>query len=517
MRLFILSSLLLLLNIEHRLGMIESIPFSRDFRRSKETKVFAYDGSANDNYGSSLDLWQNISVIGAFAADIGGVLTGAAYIYRINETGWNLESKVVGNNQSHDFFGWSVAVHNNVVIVGAYMALGDPISVGAAYVFVPTDDGSWSRQADLRAWNGNGNEPFYDPDYDYFGWSVDLYENTALVGAYGDDERGSFSGSVYVFERIAEADSVIWSQRAKLIPSEGATFDSFGWCLSIYENTAIIGAYGDTNLYNTYVGSAYIFENTNYGWSQRTKLYPPDGAEHDFFGWSVGLWDATVVVGAHWSSVDSSATGAAYVFVRDFLGTWTFQSKLVAGDTDKSLYFGYSVSIYDNLVAVSAFGDSYHAVDIGAVYLFHSSSDLENPSWFKEACLLPNSSSGYDDFGVAVAAWGEVILVGAKRADGMTIDSGVAYAFSRADIVNSQPAYFPVDSSTFVTLVAYLPIAFFGLIAVAVVLILTIQPKKSSQHSATADVKFRNMSEESSVSLRDLSDTSQHSVTALMP
>lgn len=515
MRLLSQMYLLLFIHVKSRLCIAQSLSSSRDFRRSKETKVYAYDGSANDNYGSSLDIWENISVIGAFATDIGGVLTGAAYIYRINETGWNLESKVVGNNQSHDFFGWSVAVHNNIVIVGAYMALGDPISVGAAYIFVPTGDGSWSRQADLRAWNGKGNEPFYDPDYDYFGWSVELYENVALVGAYGDDERGSFSGSVYVFERITGAESVQWSQRSKLIPSEGATFDSFGWCLAMYENTAIIGAYGDTNAYNTYVGSAYIFENTNYGWSQNTKLYPPDGAEHDFFGWSVGLWDSNVVVGAHWSSVDSSATGAAYIFVRDFLGAWTFQSKLVAGDPDKSLYFGYSVSIYSNIVAVSAFGDSYHAVDVGAVYLFHSSADVENPQWLQEACLTPNSSTGYDDFGVAVAVWGEVILVGAKRAEGVAVDSGVAYAFSRADVVNSQPTYFPVDSSTFVALVAYLPIAFCGLLAVAVVLILTIQPKKSN--NSTGDVQFRNVSEESSVSLRDLSDTSQHSLNALMP
>eukprot|EP01041_Mallomonas_annulata_P001330 gene1330-2571_t len=479
----------------------------RDFQRSRETRVYAADGSANDNFGNSVDICGNLSVIGAYAANINGVPSGAAFIYRINDTGWHLEARVTAEtSNAHDFFGWSVAAHHNVVIVGAYMAQGNNGPIGAAYIFTPrssstsTSTSTWTRQATLRAsnTNGNSNSGGTSSDYVYFGWSVDVYESLAFVGAYGDNELGSFAGSVYIFQRTVSGGKnsyMYWSQTSKLIASDGAAFDSFGWCVSLHGNYAIIGAYGDTNAEDTYAGSAYIFSNVNSlsgtstgTWSEQAKLLPPDGARHDFFGWTVALWEQTAVVGAHWSSVDNHATGAAYVFVRYEQQGWSLQAKLTPKDADRSLYFGYSVSMYSAIIAVSAFGDSYNTANSGVAYVFSGrgtgSNELESRVWQPEARLAPNRTGTHDDFGVCIAIWGDIVLVGAKHADGIASESGAVFSYNKADL-SYRRTYFPVDSNTFVLLIALVPVAFIVLFGIAFFVMVRFFPSKNQlQQSA---------------------------------
>ena len=89
---------------------------------------------------------------------------------------------------------------------------------------------------------------------DQFGISVSMSGdgNTAVIGAYGDDDKGSDSGSAYIFVRNGN----VWTQQSKLVASDGAASDRFGNSVSISGdgNTAIVGAYGDDGK-----GSAYIF------------------------------------------------------------------------------------------------------------------------------------------------------------------------------------------------------------------------------------------------------------------
>jgi len=187
-------------------------------------------------------------------------------------------------------------VHSGIVAVGAYMAQGDPISIGATYIFFASDgSSSWSLQAVLRAHSKDSEELQHisTPLYDYFGWSVDIFDGTTFVGAYGDNIRGSFSGAVYVYNRILNYNGYSWSQSAKIFPTDGSSFDSFGWCISLFATNAVVGAYGDTHSANSYVGSAYVFGTTSedifslYSWTQLAKLVPPaDGKFNDFL---VGL------------------------------------------------------------------------------------------------------------------------------------------------------------------------------------------------------------------------------------
>ncbi len=120
---------------------------------------------------------------------------------------------------------------------------------GSAYVFVQAANGTWSQQAKLTAADGATG--------DFFGCSVAVDGDTAVIGAHGDDDKGISSGSAYVFVRAADGT---WSQQAKLTAVDGAEyeFDDFGGSVAVSGSTAVIGAYGDSDK-GDYSGSAYIF------------------------------------------------------------------------------------------------------------------------------------------------------------------------------------------------------------------------------------------------------------------
>jgi PKD repeat protein len=93
---------------------------------------------------------------------------------------------------------------------------------------------------------------------DVFGYSVSLAGNIALIGAHGDDDNGVDSGSAYVFTRTGTT----WTQQATLHASDGAAWDWFGISVSLDDNTALIGVQlDDDNGDNS--GSAYMFTKEN--------------------------------------------------------------------------------------------------------------------------------------------------------------------------------------------------------------------------------------------------------------
>ena len=151
---------------------------------------------------------------------------------------------------------------------------------------------------------------------DYFGISVAISDGIAVVGAYLDDDKGSDSGSVYVFEMSSPGDASSFAQVAKLTADDGAKQDYFGCSVAISNGTIVVGAnYDDDKGYNS--GSAYVFEKSDSSdatsWTQVEKLTADDGAWAASFGYDrgVAISDGTLVVGAY---KDINRRGSAYVF-----------------------------------------------------------------------------------------------------------------------------------------------------------------------------------------------------------
>ena len=108
---------------------------------------------------------------------------------------------------------------------------------------------------------------------------------------------------------------------AKLTASDGATSDFLGWSVGISGNTVVAGAVDN----NANQGAAYVFvEPTTGVWATPTttpsfsdKLIASDGAAGDEFGFAVGISGSTIVVGSENGTVTSGEyQGAAYVFTQ---------------------------------------------------------------------------------------------------------------------------------------------------------------------------------------------------------
>ena len=153
----------------------------------------------------------------------------------------------------------------------------------------------WTQVAKLTADDGAAS--------DEFGISVSIDGDTVVVGAHADDDKGSHSGSAYVFTRDTAGDLASgWTQVAKLTADDGAAYDEFGYSVSIDGDTVVIGANKDRDK-GINSGSAYVFTRATAsdlasGWTQVAKLTADDGAADDYFGSSVSIDGDTVVIGA---------------------------------------------------------------------------------------------------------------------------------------------------------------------------------------------------------------------------
>ena len=173
---------------------------------------------------------------------------------------------------------------------------------------------------------------------DYFGYSVAISGDTVVVGAYYDDiGANTDQGSAYVFVK-PESGWADMTQTAKLTASDGAASDYFGSSVAISGDTVVVGAYYDDIGANADQGSAYVFVKPASGWADMTqtaKLTASDGAADDYFGNSVAISGDTVVVGAYDDDIGSNTDqGSAYVFVKPANG-WadmTQTAKLTASD-----------------------------------------------------------------------------------------------------------------------------------------------------------------------------------------
>jgi hypothetical protein len=217
---------------------------------NETTKIFAFDGVAGDRFGYSVSNSGNFAVVGAEWADlwVGGPLYDAGAAYLFERTGpatiVPLIKFTASNASAGDWFGCSVSIKGNEIIVGATgKDLPGKGQVGAAYIykFSPTE---FVEQANIMA---------SDPDAsDYFGWSVSISGDYALVGAFGDSEGGTSAGAAYIFRWDQYNNN--WSELQKLLATGAAEYESFGASVSMDDDYAIIGAYGDDN-----IGSAFVY------------------------------------------------------------------------------------------------------------------------------------------------------------------------------------------------------------------------------------------------------------------
>lgn len=281
---------------------------------------------------------------------------------------WGHDDTVfAGSPEAEAHFGASVALEGQTLVVGAPEEdAGGDTDAGAIYVFV-LSGGSWSQQARIDA----------DTDIEAganFGYDVAMSGETLLVSAAPADGPGTDSGEVYVFHRSGSS----WSRQALLVPQDHASGDWFGWSVDLDQDTAVIGAPlkddGGTDR-----GAAYVFTRSGGTWSEQTKLVSSDRADDDRFGISVAVDGDLVLAGANNEDDPGVGSGAAYVFTRSG-GSWPEHAKIESGDLQDGDGFGDSVALGGSTAAIGASFEDAMATDDGAAYI--RTLDLEPTAAF---------------------------------------------------------------------------------------------------------------------------------------
>ncbi|MEM8567733.1 MAG: FG-GAP repeat protein, partial [Bacteroidota bacterium] len=361
-----------------------------------------------------------------------------------------LQKLVAEDRASTDLFGFSVSIDGDYAIVGAFNEDEDAsegntlVNAGSAYIFERTAEGSWQQAAKLVASDRNSG--------DFFGSSVSINGNYVIVGAYNEDEdaaggnTANTAGSAYIFEKAANGT---WVETAKLVASDRATSDVFGEAVAIDGDYAVVGARAedqdaDGGNFLDNAGSVYIFQRAGDGtWSEVTKLVASDRAPFDNFGASVAIDGDYVIIGANFEDEDvngentATEAGAAYVFERSSDDTWTEVAKLVASDRANDDFFGFPVAISGDKVVVGAHQEDEDAIGenrlsrAGSAYIFERSTE---GVWAQSAKLVASDRGVADFFGISVDISGDNIVVGAYESENQDTGEnvGAAYVFERS-------------------------------------------------------------------------------------
>jgi ketosteroid isomerase-like protein len=422
----------------------------------------------DDEFGRSVAISGDTLVIGVAKEDSGNPAdgndnsatdSGAVYIYRQQSDGTWLEEAYLkaSNPGNEDFFGTSIAITGDTLVVGAPGEdSGNPAdgsdntvrNAGAAYVFHRQDNGPWVEEAYLKASNiGVADD---------FGRSVGISGDTIVVGAGyedsgsrsdGSDNSVSASGAAYVFRRQSDGT---WSEEAYLKASNIGVVDFFGESVAISGEVVVVGARwedsgnasdgNDNSSSNS--GAAYIFRRQGNGtWLEEAYLKPSNLWRYDEFGSSVAVSGDIVAVGVSRKEVLS---GRVYLFRQQGDGNWLEEAYLEASNSEMTDYFGFSVALSGDRLIVGAPGeDSSNPADrdddseksSGAAYVFRRQSDN---TWLEEAYLKASNPGADDQFGTSVAISGDSVVVGAfgedssNPADGrgnLASNSGAAYLY----------------------------------------------------------------------------------------
>ena len=384
-------------------------------------KLIASDGESSDYLGYSVAVDGDTALVGVYGDDDLGSEAGAAYIFTRDSAGvWSQQQKLTASDgAADDRFGWAVAVHGDTAVIGkeSWDFFAPP--PGAAYVFTRDSAGIWSEQQKLTAYDGEAG--------DYFGESVALSLDTIVIGAYGDDDAGTESGSAYVYTRDSAG---VWSLQQKLTAISGTDNDWFGRSIDVDGDTAVIGAWGyyiDSDGIAIQSGFAYAFTRDSSGVWTGQELSPNVNVDSEWYGRAVAVSGDSIAVGAYGDSQIDLGAGATYLFNRDSAGVWSLQQKLIASDGAASDKFGFSVDMDGDNMVVGAYTDDDNGIDAGSAYVFTRDT---TGVWNEQVKLLSSDGLDYDYLGYAVGISASTVVAGAYLQDTLTAaNAGAAYVF----------------------------------------------------------------------------------------
>ncbi|MCP4136562.1 MAG: choice-of-anchor D domain-containing protein [bacterium] len=401
------------LSIRHSVWPGEYILKVSGYTADKWQKLSA--GSETDKfYGRSVAADGNYVIVGATDSGGRGNGIGAAYIYErdgIVLPGAVSRVTAPGSEADEkDYFGTSVAISGDYAIVGAY---GDTEAAG---------DNSGSAYIYVRssANNWDFSQKLLAPDageHDKFGVSVALVGDYAVVGAKSNDEAADQGGAVYCYKRNGSS----WDLIQKITAADANEWGCFGHAVAMDGNNLIVGAYGN-NQAGDWAGAVYFYSRSGDSWNLVNEVIPSGLTEKSKFGVAVDIYGEYAIVGAPALKVSDDTTGAAFIYKYNGSDSWVQVAQLSEASRFE-FAFGAAVSINDSYAIAGSYNGTGNNLDLaGAAYLYGKNGD----SWEPVIKLISPDASKSDEFGRAFALMDEYVLIGAYEA---FEDTGAVYMY----------------------------------------------------------------------------------------
>lgn len=394
-----------------------------------EQKLTSPTPATSDNFGAALAMDGDVAAVGVPYSDLSASAGGAVECYRRDGERWELQQTLLSSasfSLRHQF-GRSLAIDGERLFVGAHEYSDFYFSpvLGAAYVFRYFDPHPVEH---IRA---PGGGPYPRPwvevqkliasdgaHEDFFGYSLAASGDVIIVGASRHD-RGLDSdadlGAAYIFRH----DGTRFVEEQKLLSSDGDRGDWFGWEVALLGDVAIVGAPWHDQPSDD-AGAAYVFRFNGVTWTETQKLTARNATSGAHFGLSMAISANTLMIGTF-----ASGAGAAYVF-EDLPGGWVQQQSLRARESQPGDRFG-TVSLSNDIAVIGARG-SQEARGMAYVYRRVGSQWVEGPR------LMASDRQPGDEFGEAVAVSGDVAMVGSPDADNGLQDAGSVYSYTLKDL-----------------------------------------------------------------------------------
>ncbi|WP_179020669.1 T9SS type A sorting domain-containing protein [Winogradskyella forsetii] len=393
-------------------------------------KMVPLDRASNDSFGFSVAMDGDYAIVGARDDDFSSSLMGSAYIFKKDTNGnWMEHQKIsASDKRQFDFFGNSVSISNNYMIIGArgqdYDQNGNNFenAAGAAYIFENDGNGNWNQTQKIVA-SDRG-----DTFQAVFGETVAISGNYAVVNAALEDTGLAGqpilneAGACYIFERDSNG---VWNEVQKIVSSDRDANERWGdLATAISGDTIAIGAKkeslddsGENEILSS--GAVYFFQcDTNGVWIEIQKIVASDREQGEWFGESLSIDGNTIVVGAgseYLTGNTNTQYGAVYIFEKNDIGLWVETQKMRPSYLDHQSKFGHSVAIDNDNIIVRAYRmDIGSASDGGAAFIFNKDSF---GVWNQVASVYDNDAIVSDEFGFSVAISDNYAIVGAHKED----------------------------------------------------------------------------------------------------
>ena len=353
-----------------RSGTIYIIEKKSDGNWVNKTKLTLKSNPPYKDFGRSMAMSKDTLVVGSPQAGKNGVMSGSANVFKRTSTGWLHTAELMPKiGKQLEFFGDSVAISGNVIVVGCPGDSENGHSAGAAYVF--ENKNGWKQTAKLIGSLGKSPGGVMSRS-----GGVDISGDVIAVGSQGESVNGrAAAGRVYIFKKIGDN----WINTDKLTEPVPTAGNRFGEKVKINGNILVVNSPNYKNKHGT-VGAVYAFEFAAKKIILKKKFVPADGRHKDEFGKSVSSDGNRILVGAPYNKNNETnkASGSAY-FYKKLQGEWIQEKKISPADGKNYDLFGVSVGLNGDTIAVSNVKRVNDTV-VSSIYIFDHRLINQTPS-----------------------------------------------------------------------------------------------------------------------------------------